>query len=139
MVAIKSLFAAAAAHYAGSWSSGSSGDNYGNYGKDANPGAVAGYDWSMQHHTWAGEGIANCKIDKFVPNFPHGQNQLVAPSKPPRFIGLAFGVQNYTCTPAGNYTCVSSPAYPLCARADADCHRFVCLPTRTGAPGRSRS
>ncbi|KAI0716434.1 hypothetical protein C8Q76DRAFT_617669 [Earliella scabrosa] len=64
----------------------------------------------MQHHTWAGEGIANCKIDKFVPNFPHGQNQLVAPSTPPRFIGLAFGVQNYTCTPAGNYTSAGAVA-----------------------------
>ena len=45
-----------------------------------------------------------CSLQGFVPQFPHNQTQLVAPTQPARFIGLAFGVQNYTCTSFNNYT-----------------------------------
>ena len=78
MVAIRGLIAAAAASYLGS------------------------YDWTGQ----SADGIALCSIDKFVPTFPSGQNQLVVPSTPPKFLGLAFGVQNYTCSSSNNYTYV---------------------------------
>lgn len=85
MVAIKGLIAAAVTSYLGS-----------------------GYDWSGE----SSSGAAFCSLDKFVPSFPSGQTQLVVPSEPPKFLGLAFGVQNYTCTSSNNYTCVLSYLSP---------------------------
>ncbi|KAI0739099.1 hypothetical protein C8Q80DRAFT_230337 [Daedaleopsis nitida] len=108
MVAIpNALLAAAFARYA---SSGSNGANY----------SVGGYDWSMKDHQIPAEGIAACKFDKFVPKFPDGQTQLVAPSEPPSFIGLAFGVQNYTCSSAGNFTSTGAVAELI----DVSCQVF---------------
>ncbi|KAI1788648.1 hypothetical protein LXA43DRAFT_974693 [Ganoderma leucocontextum] len=62
-------------------------------------------------------GVASCPVDKFVPTFPSGQNQLVAPSGPTKFLGLAFGVQNYTCSSSNNYTSTGAVAELL----DASC------------------
>ncbi|KAM5531241.1 hypothetical protein V8D89_015107 [Ganoderma adspersum] len=93
MVAIRGLIAAAAASYLGS-----------------------GYDWSGESST----GVAFCSLDKFVPTFPSGQTQLVVPSEPPKFLGLAFGVQNYTCTSSNNYTSTGAVAELL----DASCMAF---------------
>ncbi|KAJ2986066.1 hypothetical protein NUW54_g9917 [Trametes sanguinea] len=52
----------------------------------------------------SGYNTANNYSGTFVPQFPSGQTQLVAPSQPPKFIGLAFGVQNYTCSSGNNFT-----------------------------------
>ncbi|EIW55307.1 uncharacterized protein TRAVEDRAFT_131759 [Trametes versicolor FP-101664 SS1] len=54
--------------------------------------------------------LAGCSIDTFVPAFPSGQTQLVAPTVPPNFIGLAFGVQNYTCSASNNFTSTGAVA-----------------------------
>ncbi|OSD01443.1 hypothetical protein PYCCODRAFT_1369226 [Trametes coccinea BRFM310] len=54
--------------------------------------------------------LAGCSINSFVPQFPSGQTQLVAPSQPPKFIGLAFGVQNYTCSSGNNFTSTGAVA-----------------------------
>ena len=95
MVAIKGLIAAAAASYLGSgYNSGSSYNSGSGYN-------VGSYDWTMKGQPTTG--YAYCPIDKFVPSFPSGQNALVAPSSP-KFLGLAFDIQNYTCTSSNNYT-----------------------------------
>ncbi|EJF59675.1 hypothetical protein DICSQDRAFT_64658 [Dichomitus squalens LYAD-421 SS1] len=65
-------------------------------------------------------GYAYCPIDKFVPLFPSGQNTLVAPSNP-KFLGLAFGTQNYTCSSSNNYTSTGAVAELI----DASCLAFV--------------
>ncbi|KZT04511.1 uncharacterized protein LAESUDRAFT_761075 [Laetiporus sulphureus 93-53] len=55
--------------------------------------------------------VADCSIAGFVPQFPAGQTQLVVPTDlQPRFIGLAFGVQNYTCSSTNTYTNVGAYA-----------------------------
>ncbi|KAI0631046.1 hypothetical protein C8Q77DRAFT_179360 [Trametes polyzona] len=54
--------------------------------------------------------LAGCSIQDFKPQFPSGQSQLVVPSNPPNFIGLAFGVQNYTCSSSNNYTSTGAVA-----------------------------
>ncbi|KZV72710.1 hypothetical protein PENSPDRAFT_683451 [Peniophora sp. CONT] len=41
---------------------------------------------------------------------PPGQTALVAPSSPPKFVGLGVGVQNYTCSPAGTFTNIGAYA-----------------------------
>ncbi|KAI0764609.1 hypothetical protein BD413DRAFT_606239 [Trametes elegans] len=94
MVAIvNTLFAAAAAQLA-------------SYGSQ-------GYSGSSGSGTHAGQRtfqLAGCAIDKFVLQLPQGQSQLAAPSSPPKFIGLAFGVQNYTCSSSNNYTSAGAVA-----------------------------
>lgn len=46
-----------------------------------------------------------CNVSTFVPDLPAGETALVPPLNiTPSFIGLAFGVQNYTCTSSNNYT-----------------------------------
>ncbi|PCH35191.1 hypothetical protein WOLCODRAFT_166107 [Wolfiporia cocos MD-104 SS10] len=48
---------------------------------------------------------ADCSITSFKPSFPSNQTQLVIPTDiEPRFIGLGFGVQNYTCSSSNTYT-----------------------------------
>ncbi|KAH9847426.1 hypothetical protein C2E23DRAFT_741801 [Lenzites betulinus] len=54
--------------------------------------------------------LAGCSISDFRPSFPAGQMQLVVPQTPPNFIGLAFGVQNYTCSSSNNYTSTGAVA-----------------------------
>ena len=78
MVAIRGLVAAAAASY------------------------LSSYDWTGQ----STDGAVLCSIDNFVPTIPSGQNQLVLPNTSPKFLGLAFGVQNYTCSSSNSYTYV---------------------------------
>ena len=107
MVAIpKALLAAAAAQYAGY--TGSSGTYSSSSASSGNLSVINGFDWSFGGFPVEAAGLAGCPIDKFVPQFPAGQTQLVAPTKPTKFLGLAFGVQNYTCSSANNYTCVST-------------------------------
>ena len=52
---------------------------------------------------------ANCPITNYQPSFPPNQTTLVAPSEEPNFLGLALGVQNYTCSSSSTYTWVPSP------------------------------
>ncbi|KAH9847990.1 hypothetical protein C2E23DRAFT_740435 [Lenzites betulinus] len=54
--------------------------------------------------------VADCSIDNFRPTFPSGQSTLVVPTTPPKFIGLAFGVQNYTCSSTNTYTSIGAVA-----------------------------
>lgn len=43
-------------------------------------------------------------------DLPANQTQLVLPTNStPTFVGLAFGVQNYTCTSSNNFTYVPPP------------------------------
>ncbi len=56
----------------------------------------------------AGNGPASCSLASYKPQFPTTQTTLVAPDLAPNFVGFAFGVQNYTCSDAGTWTCVSS-------------------------------
>ena len=52
-------------------------------------------------------GKADCDISSFVPSFPANQTQLVVPTnETPTFLGVAFGVQNYTCSSSNTYTYV---------------------------------
>ena len=56
-------------------------------------------------------GKADCDISSFVPSFPTNQTQLVVPTnETPTFLGVAFGVQNYTCSSSNTYTYVLVPA-----------------------------
>ncbi|RDX47242.1 hypothetical protein OH76DRAFT_785807 [Lentinus brumalis] len=115
MVAIpKALLAAAAAHYVGNSGSASYSSDSGSSGSWS---VINGFDWSKGFGQ-AG-GFAGCPIDKFVPQFPAGQSQLVAPTNP-RFIGLAFGVQNYTCSSANNFTSTGAVAELI----DVSCQVF---------------
>ncbi|KAH9939559.1 hypothetical protein B0H21DRAFT_35619 [Amylocystis lapponica] len=55
--------------------------------------------------------LSGCDISTFVPTIPSGQTLVLPPTNAtPSFIGLAFGVQNYTCTSAGTYTNVGAVA-----------------------------
>ncbi|KAH9941592.1 uncharacterized protein BXZ73DRAFT_97982 [Epithele typhae] len=87
------LLAAAVSHYAAS--SGYTGSN----------GAMSA--WSSSYPPTLQTG---CSLAGFTPSFPAGQSQLVAPTNPARFIGLAFGVQNYTCSQNNNYTAAGAVA-----------------------------
>lgn len=50
-------------------------------------------------------GNANCDVSSFVPSFPSNQTALVLPtSETPKFLGVAFGIQNYTCSSSSTYT-----------------------------------
>ncbi|KAI0642612.1 hypothetical protein C8Q79DRAFT_1002983 [Trametes meyenii] len=95
MVAIvNALFTAAAAKLAGG--------PHGSYESFASNTSVANYGQTFQ--------LGGCALTSFVPQFPAGQTQLVAPTKPANFIGLAFGVQNYTCSSSNNYTSAGAVA-----------------------------
>ena len=51
------------------------------------------------------KGNANCDVSSFTPPFPSNQTQLVLPtSETPKFLGVAFGIQNYTCSSSNTYT-----------------------------------
>ncbi|KAH9933039.1 uncharacterized protein B0H18DRAFT_870852 [Fomitopsis serialis] len=55
--------------------------------------------------------VADCSLSGFVPSIPSNQTQLTIPSNlDPEFIGLAFGVQNYTCASSNNFTNVGAIA-----------------------------
>ncbi|CAL1699293.1 unnamed protein product [Somion occarium] len=54
---------------------------------------------------------SGCDVSHVVIPLPAGQTQLVAPTTTtPRFIGIAAGVQNYTCAATGTYTNVGAVA-----------------------------
>ena len=76
------------------------------FGKAMLAAAAAKYAGHMMGSNYSAEGVANCAISGYVPQFPSGQTALVAPTTQPNFIGLAFGVQNYTCSNQNNYTYV---------------------------------
>ncbi|KAF9814153.1 hypothetical protein IEO21_05291 [Rhodonia placenta] len=64
---------------------------------------------SSDNVTWGQ--TADCNIASFVPQFPAGQTQLVVPTDiKPHFIGLAFGVQNYTCSESGTFSNIGAVA-----------------------------
>ena len=53
------------------------------------------------------EGLTRCDISHDVAqlNLAPINNSLTPPTNiTPAFVGVAFGVQNYTCTQAGNFT-----------------------------------
>ncbi|KAI0729838.1 hypothetical protein C8Q72DRAFT_290317 [Fomitopsis betulina] len=56
-------------------------------------------------------GNANCDVSSFVPSFPSNQTALVLPtSETPKFLGVAFGIQNYTCSSSSTYTSIGAVA-----------------------------
>lgn len=65
-----------------------------------------GWNNSVSTAEFQGYGKVNgCSLSGFTPSFPPGQTQLTVPNaSAPQFIGLAFGVQNYTCSSSNNYT-----------------------------------
>ena len=66
----------------------------------------------------------NCDVSKQAGqiDLPPNQNQLVLPTTTtPTFVGLAFGVQNYTCTSGNNFTCVFCFFFHL-SLAFSPCH-----------------
>jgi len=54
--------------------------------------------------------LTGCKIPTTALSLPSNQTQLVAPSSPPAFVALGFGVQNYTCANTSTYTNVGAIA-----------------------------
>ncbi len=105
MVAVhKALLAAAAAQYAGY----SAPASYS--GSPENGSVINGFDWGLNHFPWRTAAISGCPLTiEFNPHFPPDQTQLVKPTKLPQFLGLAFGVQNYTCSNTNTYTYVACP------------------------------
>ena len=65
-----------------------------------------GWNNSVSSAEFQGYGTDNdCDLSSFTPSFPSNQTQLTVPStSEPKFIGLAFGVQNYTCSSSNTYT-----------------------------------
>ena len=91
---LNAMLAAAAANYGSFGSSGTGMKNMANYMSTYNSSSYGSF-FSLP---------TGCSLDGFVPQFPSGQSQLVAPTQSARFLGLAFGVQNYTCSSSNNYT-----------------------------------
>jgi len=55
--------------------------------------------------------LSGCNVSSALLPLPSGQTTLVQPTNvQPHFIGVAFGVQNYTCSSANNYTAVGAVA-----------------------------
>ncbi|KII95406.1 hypothetical protein PLICRDRAFT_48366 [Plicaturopsis crispa FD-325 SS-3] len=52
----------------------------------------------------------SCNISNAKMDLPANQTALVAPSGGPSFIGLAIGVQNYTCSSTSTYTNIGAVA-----------------------------
>ncbi|KAH9933049.1 uncharacterized protein B0H18DRAFT_1093073 [Fomitopsis serialis] len=80
------------------------------------------YGWSPGANSTDFKGygkVADCSLSGFVPSFPSNQTQLTVPSNlDPEFIGLAFGVQNYTCSSSNTFTNVGAVAEII----DASCY-----------------
>jgi len=52
-----------------------------------------------------------CNVSTAIPDLPSNQSQLVIPtSTTPKFLGVAVGTQNYTCSSSGTYTNVGALA-----------------------------
>jgi len=59
----------------------------------------------------SGSCLGGCKVSSAVLPLPSGQSVLTAPSNESvHFIGVAFGIQNYTCSSSNNYTNVGAVA-----------------------------
>ncbi|KAJ7064669.1 hypothetical protein C8F01DRAFT_1249710 [Mycena amicta] len=54
--------------------------------------------------------VPRCDISNAAIPLPPNQNMLLAPTSSPSFIGLAIGIQNYTCGSTGTYTNVGAVA-----------------------------
>jgi len=66
--------------------------------------AAAGYLGSQSQ-------LTRCDVSSALLPLPSGQTILQQPANvPAHFIGVAFGVQNYTCSSASNYTSVGAVA-----------------------------
>lgn len=75
--------------------------------------------------------VANCNVSNQVANidFPQNQTTLVPPSNLTlNHIGIAFGVQNYTCSESNNFTSVGAVAQLIDASCFAASDRFHQLP-----------
>lgn len=62
---------------------------------------------SISQHLAAFQGLTRCNISTDVDrlNLAPINNTLTPPTNnTPTFVGLAFGVQNYTCTQSNNFT-----------------------------------
>jgi len=73
----------------------------------------------------------NCDVSKQSSeiDLPPNQTQLVLPTNTtPTFVGLAFGVQNYTCTSSNNFTNVGAVAELIDATCLAGSSIFLDLP-----------
>ncbi|KAH9933035.1 uncharacterized protein B0H18DRAFT_674912 [Fomitopsis serialis] len=70
------------------------------------------YGWTPDTNVANFEGygiLADCSLAGYVPALPPNQTQLTIPSNlDPEFLGLAFGVQNYTCSSSNSYTSVGA-------------------------------
>ena len=66
----------------------------------------SGWNNSVSLAEFQGYGKVNdCSLSGFTPSFPSNQTQLTVPTtSEPKYIGLAFGVQNYTCSSSNTYT-----------------------------------
>ncbi|GBE88620.1 hypothetical protein SCP_1400250 [Sparassis crispa] len=61
--------------------------------------------------SFLGTPSAGCDISSYIPSLPSNQTQLVIPpAVSPSHIGLAFGVQNYTCSSSNTFTNVGAVA-----------------------------
>ena len=95
MVAIMKTFLAAAAYYGFHGPPFSTQNIIGSIGNNA----------MSDHSSYASSGLPTaCSLQGFVPQFPPDQHDLVVPKQTPRFIALAFGVQNYTCSDKNIFT-----------------------------------
>jgi len=70
--------------------------------------AAAAYIGS--HGFWD-SGLGGCNVSADAITLPHNQTALVAPTNlTASFVGVAFGVQNYTCSATSNYTSIGAVA-----------------------------
>jgi len=75
--------------------------------------------------------LTNCNISSLVStiDFPTNQTALAPPTNLTlNFVGLAFGVQNYTCSQGNNFTSVGAVAQLIDASCFAASDRFHQLP-----------
>ncbi|KAI0739097.1 hypothetical protein C8Q80DRAFT_1124487 [Daedaleopsis nitida] len=68
-----------------------------------------------------------CSLANYKPAFPANQTTLVAPAQAPKFLGLAFGVQNYTCSDASTYTAAGAVAELMDASCIASKPQFATI------------
>ncbi|KAH9941596.1 uncharacterized protein BXZ73DRAFT_88107 [Epithele typhae] len=71
--------------------------------------SLAAFAASTPSNTGRGR-VSSCSLRTLKLDFPANQTTLVAPTQPPKLLGLAFGVQNYTCSSAGTYTSTGAVA-----------------------------
>lgn len=75
--------------------------------------------------------LANCNVSSQISNidFPQNQTALVAPTNLTlNHIGLALGIQNYTCSQSNNFTSIGAVAQLIDASCFAASDKFHQLP-----------